>query len=167
MIDLTDRRRRLQRAFRHLSPEPTIVRLSDWSQANPHATLSGGIRLMKTDKRFTIAETFVEPRNPRLHAFQYAILAQNGEALFRYECHPELQNATTYVRSPHFHPSGIHRDGELIQLHFPFTRAARESIAFAVIYWLRVDFLNRFGHAAKTAGSNPVKSIQPSSTLRS
>lgn len=151
MIDLRDRRKRLERALRHLSRDPTVVRLSDWSQANSKATLSAGIRLMKTDKRFSVTETFVEPRNPRLHAFQYAILGQNGEALFRYECHPELQNATTYVRSPHFHPSGLHLDGELIQLHFPFARATRESIAFALIYWLRVDFLNRFGHAAKAA----------------
>ena len=156
MIDVKQRRKELQRALRYLSPIPTVVTMSDWENTDGRITLviRGGTRLMKTNKRFSCVETFVDPRAPRLHAFQYLVRgepsAEGQKPLFRYECHPDLDNESRYVRVPHFHPDDAHTDAQMWELHYPFTRATREKIAFALIQWLRVDFLNRFDHATRT-----------------
>ena len=109
MIDVKRRRKELERARRYLSPVPTVVRMTDWEEVNGRITLTiqGGPRLMKTDKRFICVETFVDPLAPRLHAFQYLVTgepAPEGKPLFRYECHPDLDNKSRYVRVPHFSP---------------------------------------------------------------
>jgi hypothetical protein len=152
MIDVKRRRKDLERALRFLSQVPTVVRMSNWEEVDGRITLTirGGTRLMKTNKRFSCVETFIDPLAPRLHAFQYLLTgepaAPEGKPLFRYECHPDLDNKSRYVRVPHFHPDYAHTDPEVWELHYPFTRARRESVAFALIHWLRVDFLNRFDH---------------------
>src|SRR5438132_12994454 len=121
MIDLKERRQRLAKALRILSPTPTIVSMSDWNPTSGTLTITAGTRLMKTDKRFTCRETFVNPRDPWLESFQYAVEGPPSEiaetALFRYECHPNIDNPTHYKCVPHFHPKEVCADPELLALH--------------------------------------------------
>ena len=86
----------------------------------------------------------VRPQDPEL------------EAMFRYECHPDVQDnykddesneaaplvENHYSSQPHFHPhSLVYPIG---RLHYPFHRSERLGIVFALIAWIEVDLIKRF-----------------------
>ena len=157
MIDRIDqikeRRSRLQRACNALCGDRvTFLKLSDWEFENGEELrhLNGSFRILKTPLRFRCSETFIRPTNPELRSFQYSVVraedVEGTDAFFRYECHPELGGSNPYVLYPHFHPDRVHSDVQLRELHFPFTRAVRGDAVFAILGWLKVDFIKRFGH---------------------
>lgn len=92
---------------------------------------------------------------PQLFGFSYRVAEEEDlegkNPLFRFECHPTFPDAGTsedefkspYEREPHFHPDNTVNQ-PIAKLHFPFHRAERKAVVFAVVNWIRVDLVRRF-----------------------
>lgn len=163
---LRSRKANLQYALNKLSGSPEVVPCDALTLPDgvPVVRMRHNIRISRAKLRLYIWEEFRDlDADPTLYAFSYHIAEESDvnieRPLFRYECHPEVGDKSTesdsvaerapfrspYEREPHFHPDST--TGECIRkLHFPFHRAERKGVVFALVEWLLVDLIRRFHH---------------------
>lgn len=164
-LELRERRKQLQVLFKGLSGEPEYVHAELIALASGERVvrLRHNFRIRPAALRFTVWEEFRDlDVEPNLYAFRYHVSDEqdvNADApLFRYECHPDVGDAPSegdadeatsfrspYERDPHFHPDQTNSE-HIRKLHFPFHRAERKTVVFALVKWLRVDLVRRFHH---------------------
>ena len=160
---LRDRSTRLKKALQSLSQERYVFVKTPPSDVGTFE-ISSTVRIRKKELYFDIWERFVDvDSRPRLYAFCYRLRSNpdpDSDPLFRYECHPdtgepvfsdaapdEEEPAVNYRSSygliPHFHPRNT-LAFPISRLHYPFQRAHRSSVIFALIAWMRTDLVNRY-----------------------
>jgi hypothetical protein len=164
--ELRERKQRLQHALNELTGAPEIVRSNALTLENGEAAVrfQHSVRLRPALLRLVIWEEFRNlDTEPYLYAFSYHVAGEDDvraeRPLFRYECHPDIgdpvppndQGDTVdfrnpYERDPHFHPDNT-RGEHVSKLHYPFHRAERKTVVFALVQWLRVDLIRRFHQA--------------------
>jgi hypothetical protein len=154
---LRERKERLQRAFNGLSGTAEIVRSSEaFRDGEPVIEFTHSVRVARAGVRLVVWEQFRRIESePQLHAFSYHVAEETDVAaanpFFRFECHPSTadpENAdevfiSPYQTEPHFHPDNT-VNPPIRKLHFPFHRAERKAVVFALIQWIRVDLVRRF-----------------------
>jgi hypothetical protein len=154
---LRERRRLLERAFNKLSGTAEVVQSKEaFSDGEPVIQFSHNVRVAKAGVRLVIWEEFRRiESDPQLFGFSYRVATEDDlsgkDPLFRFECHPNLEEADTpedqfkshYEREPHFHPDNTAND-PISKLHFPFHRKERKTVIFALVNWIRVDLVRRF-----------------------
>lgn len=158
--ELQERKQKLQKALAALSHGVEILRSNETVGVDGDVGIEfeQSVRVFKAGLRLNLYERFIElDTEPQLYAFSYHILrdgpAGKRTTLFRYECHPEIDDPSTksenarfqspYARLPHFHPDET-SESTIKKLHFPFHREERRKVVFALINWLQVDLVRRF-----------------------
>lgn len=130
----------------------------------PRAIITSLARVRRTDYLFSVWEDFRDFDGfPYLYGFTYSLIAKdrNLEPLFRYECHPDTADTAEenqdakrqgevssakrnpYGDNPHFHPNKA-LSHPISRLHYPFQRAERTGVVFALIAWIETDLVVRF-----------------------
>ncbi len=136
--------------------------LTSTEEGLPRAILRSSARVRQSNYLFSVWEDFRGFTNmPYLYGFTYSLqhLEQTLEPVFRYECHPEVDDPPTaintdneeegwdkrnpYSINPHFHPHHA-LDHPISHLHYPFQRSERGRIVFHLIAWIETDLVKRF-----------------------
>lgn len=156
------RKQRIEGDLRRLADVQTLfLRPQIFGDANPFpkATLSGVARIRKTQYYLHVWEELRFPNEEAvLYGFTYSVKNAESQSLFRYECHPEVEDAVDdtnetwknqYTVVPHFHPDNLVEP--LDRLHFIFHRSERPRVVFALIKWLEADLVKRFYDSGRMA----------------
>jgi hypothetical protein len=162
--ELKARQERLRYKLRGIAgkPQGLIVPIIPETTAEdlPRAIIKVTVRVRDTEYYLNILEDFRDADGtPFLYGFKYSLRPQDPhlEPMFRFECHPEVQDnyadgeseeaanvvsQNPYSSTPHFHPHSLVYP--INRLHYPFQRAERMNIVFALIAWIEVDLIKRF-----------------------
>lgn len=150
----------------------------------PQLELSAIVRIKPSKYYFKIWERFRidSEGNIQLHRFCYSVTESaidDAVPLFRYECHPDLDDSDDeatdgevstsaedaviqdswkpatirpHGRIPHFHPH-YELAHPLRHLHLPFHRDKRTKVVFALIEWLSADLVKRYYDSGRVSAS--------------
>jgi hypothetical protein len=175
-VELQKRKDELEKGLRDISGSryvPVKVDKTPTRFGDSRVVFAQAVRIKSGGFHLHIWEDFRDVESsPSLYAFRYFLSPQDdisGESpLFRYECHPDVDDQTPadtsgneqenfrshYGLQPHFHPDNT-ISHPIRHLHYPFHRSERVGVVFALFEWIKVDLIRRYYDSGRVQPFSP------------